>query len=287
MRDRRRGECGGFSLSGAGGVYQARNSGSLIIPASAAARIANAIDASYMGFSSMRLNQASVDAVIDAIYRAVVADANHYTAATPIVLQIGGSGGLINAAPSGTYQYVAGPSTGLEKIYYLNHLSAHAWLVAFNGAIAEDSLLGNVIGTGEKTWAASGTTNTQLRMQKFSAVAGSIVDIRIKFIANSNAKVAIYADSAGAPGALLAESGSTACAPSWNTIQINTPVTLNAQSYWLAWKSSVSDKVSCNTTGGTSRYATVSYADAFPDPAPAMMVSAYDWAVAGWGAKVV
>jgi len=73
-------------------------------------------------------NQATVDAVIDSIYQAVVADANHFTAAAP-ALQIQAN----NAAPSGVYQEATPPTTGLEKVYYLCHLPAHAWSITWNG----------------------------------------------------------------------------------------------------------------------------------------------------------
>lgn len=74
-----------------------------------------------------------VDTVIDSIYQAVVADPNHFTYAGPIVLQIGGSGGTANAAPSGVYQEATPPTTGLEKVYYLTHLAAHTWAITWNG----------------------------------------------------------------------------------------------------------------------------------------------------------
>lgn len=82
---------------------------------------------------SMSWNQTAVDLVIDSIYQAVVADANHFTYAGPIVLQIGGSGGTANAAPSGVYQEATPPTTGLEKVYYLCHLAAHTWAITWNG----------------------------------------------------------------------------------------------------------------------------------------------------------
>lgn len=78
---------------------------------------------------NMAWNQETVDGVIDYLYQAVVADANHFTYAGPMALQIGGT----NAAPSGIYQYAATPSTGLEKVYFLNHLAAHAWAIVYNG----------------------------------------------------------------------------------------------------------------------------------------------------------
>ena len=288
LRDRRRGGGGGFSLVGAGGVYQARNSGSPILPASAAVRIANAIDASYLGFSSLRLNQASVDAAIDAIYQAVVADANHYTAATPIVLQIGGSGGLINAAPSGTYQYSASPTTGMEKIYYLNYLAAHAWAIIFTGGIAEASLLGNVIGSGEKTWEDTAGAANRLNFQSFVAVPGSIVDIRLKCVGNCNSKVAIYSNSAGYPADLLAYSDSIACVAGWNTIKLNTQIPLTTATYWLVFKLDATNMYYRKVGSGSTYYANDAYNNAFGATAPiGMTFLARDNAIAGYGVKTI
>jgi len=69
-----------------------------------------------------------VDTVIDSAYQAVVADPNHFTAVNP-KLRIEAN----NEAPTGTYQYSATPSTGLEKVYYLCHLASHAWTITWNG----------------------------------------------------------------------------------------------------------------------------------------------------------
>jgi hypothetical protein len=56
------------------------------------------------------MTQSEVDTIIDDIYT----NRANYTSATPS-MNIGGT----NAAPSGTYQYSATPSTGKEKIYAL------------------------------------------------------------------------------------------------------------------------------------------------------------------------
>jgi len=76
-------------------------------------------------------NAAMVDAVIDSIYQAVVADPNHFSNAAP-KLEIQAN----NAAPTGVYQFAAEPSTGLEKVYYLSHLGSHAWTITYNGGVA-------------------------------------------------------------------------------------------------------------------------------------------------------
>jgi hypothetical protein len=73
-------------------------------------------------------SQAEVDTIIDGLYDAVIANPNHFSHSTPS-LKIGGD----NAAPSGTYQYSANPSTGLEKVYFLCHLDTHHWLINWSG----------------------------------------------------------------------------------------------------------------------------------------------------------
>jgi hypothetical protein len=52
---------------------------------------------------------------------------------------------------------------------------------------------------------------------------------------NNQFQVAIYADNAGAPGALIASSVSQTIVPdAWNTVPISAPVTAKAY-YWLAY----------------------------------------------------
>lgn len=209
--------------------------------------------------------------------------------ATP-VLQIGGT----NQAPSGAaWQEPADPLdpeswTGLEAIWMANH-KANPWTITFNGGVSEDSLLGNVIGTGEKTWDQTNTFQ-YLYMTKFVAVAGTIGDIRVRSLGSANVKVAIYDDDGvgGVPGALLAYSTGVAVVAGWNTIQLNVPVPLTAGNYYLAVKTDTSGRIQRVSSGGTSCHNTsVLYADDFTNPAPAMINGSYDIAIAGWGLKVV
>jgi hypothetical protein len=55
-----------------------------------------------------------VQSVVDEIVEQIYSNRANYTSTTPS-MNIGGT----NAAPSGTYQYSAAPSTGKEKIYAL------------------------------------------------------------------------------------------------------------------------------------------------------------------------
>jgi hypothetical protein len=251
---------------------------------------------------------ADVDLVLKSISDAIHVDAGHFTYATP-VLNIGGT----NQAPShldgwidplitpgagnsdAHWEWDAGAGkhkaiSGGAAIWAANHCAGHPWAITFNGGVSEDSLLGNVIGTGEKTWADSVFGNTTQYYQKFTAVAGTIGDIRIKCATSCNVKVAIYDDdgAAGDPGTLLAYSTSTACVSGWNTVQLNIQVPLTAGSYWLSFKSDTGNFSYRITTGGVSQYSgSIAYADAFPNPAPDLIDRTNDYAIAGWGLKVV
>lgn len=145
----------------------------------------------------------------------------------------------------------------------------------------EVSLLGNVIGVGEKTWTQQ--NGNTLHIQKFTAVAGTLTGIRLKSNGAANVKVAVYADDAGEPGALLGYSASTAIASGWNAVPLTASVVLSAGSYWLASICDASGKTLRNATGGTERYASMTYANAFPDPPVGTSSAAYDQAIAGWG----
>jgi hypothetical protein len=79
----------------------------------------------------MGLSQVQVDEIIDRIYQAVITNPDHFTNPTPL-LYIGSNSEYDNAAPSGTYQYAANPSTGLEKVYYLEHLATHTWDITYH-----------------------------------------------------------------------------------------------------------------------------------------------------------
>lgn len=278
-----------------------------ICPGITAASIAHLVAIRDLRIHSMGWLTADVDLVLKSISDAIHLDVNHFTYATP-ALQIGGT----NQAPShldGWYDPIAvhgaaGPGDGVHwewdavtstykalsggaAIWAANHAAGHPWTITYNGGISEDSLLGNVIGTGEKSW-ASANTNTIRYWQKFTAVAGTIGDIRIKSVGSSNVKVAIYSDNASYPNALLAYSASTATVAGWNTIQLNVQVALTATSYWLCFQESVG-YIQRVVTGGTTLVLNpATYGNAFANPAPVgLEVAASDYAIAGWGLKVV
>lgn len=149
----------------------------------------------------------------------------------------------------------------------------------------EVSLLGNVIGVGEKTWNSNSATETIRYYQKFTAIAGTITTIRLKAKSSINVKAAIYSDNAGSPDARLAYSGSTPVVSGWNVLQLNTQVLLAAADYWLVFHAETANQLWRLATGGTSKYkgGTV-YSTEFPATAGTGLSDVtLDYAIAGWG----
>lgn len=101
--------------------------------------------------------------------------------------------------------------------------------------------------------------------------------------------LALYSDSAGAPGSVRTSCGSTAIgAIGWNTIAV-TPVNISAgEYYWLAWIVSSGHKLSGNTFSGANKYKSASYSGfSFPNNPTGLSPGAWDISVAGWGAALV
>ena len=123
-------------------------------------------------------------------------------------------------------------------------------------------------------------------LYRFQAVdTGNVVTFKIKTSGSGNVKVAIYADNAGAPGALLnAVNTSTAVVAGWNDITIGSTSVTAGSYYWLAYSSSAAIGY-YQSTGGTARYKTVTYSSfAFPNPAGTGFASlTSNGLLAGWG----
>lgn len=149
-------------------------------------------------------------------------------------------------------------------------------------------LLGNVAGTGEKTWTDVGAINTRTYAQRFVATSGSLSDLKIKVAGNTNIKMAVYSDAAGNPGTLLAVSDEFSAVSGWNNVTLNTVCDLVTGSYyWIVFKSSVSSLVYYNATGGAMAYKDTAYADAFTADFGAHLDVTVDLATGGYGLKVV
>lgn len=84
---------------------------------------------------------------------------------------------------------------------------------------------------------------------------------------NNSYKVAIYADSAGAPGALLAQSSVGTLVTGWNTISISQALTANTP-YWLAYNANSTNGLSNYNifpgSAGQWAYRVLSFASSFP-----------------------
>jgi hypothetical protein len=123
-------------------------------------------------------------------------------------------------------------------------------------------------------------------LYRFQAVdTGNVVIFRIKTSGSGNVKVAIYADSAGAPGARLsAVNTSTPVTAGWNNIIITSTHVVTGNYYWLAYNSDAAIGY-YQSTGGTLRYKTATYSTfSFPDPAGTGFSSlSSNGLLAGWG----
>jgi len=107
----------------------------------------------------------------------------------------------------------------------------------------------------EDSVATSTTSPDYFILDRFAAnTTGNIASIRIKCGSSGNVKVAIYADSAGSPGALLnAVNSGTSVSPGWNSIPIAS-TSVNAGTYY--WVSFIMDTscVSYRQEGNTTRW---------------------------------
>lgn len=81
-----------------------------------------------------------------------------------------------------------------------------------------------------------------------------------------NIMTAIYADSSGSPGALLAYSNSTAAVSGWNDLTLNTPVNVTAgTTYWLAFNNDDNNLDTYRDPNGTHVYVAQTFGS-FPNP---------------------
>lgn len=144
-------------------------------------------------------------------------------------------------------------------------------------------MITKLVGNDDKTFSTD-MVKDYILYQSFTAIStGILSEIRIKASASGNAKVAIYANNAGAPGSLLASSASSVVSTGWNTIAVG-PISIDSDTiYWLAYNSETDGSVNTIQTGGSSKYKSISFASAFPDPATYDNSSTRDLPLAGWG----
>jgi len=207
--------------------------------------------------------------------------AHDYTAGTVV---------NITATPAGGWQFgswtgaVAAPTSATTTVTVD---AAKTVTANFELIPATQKLIGadNAAGANELTG--------YIRLSRWQAVAtGNMTEFRCKAGASGNIKVALYADSAGQPGALItAMNTAQAVVSGWNTLSFTSTAITSGTYYWLAI---VFDTQGCcqavTTTGVQYRSKAATYSGfSFPNPAGSgfdSYTTFYDLA-AGWGSIVV
>lgn len=131
-----------------------------------------------------------------------------------------------------------------------------------------------------------------IQVQRYQCIAsGALNSIRILEGGGGSfaVKPAIYADSAGAPGALLGSgNASTLSAGTWTSCALITPVNIVLGTYyWLGWKQSASNGYVAGTySGATLKYKENTYENAFLNPfGTGETDQTVNIGIAGWGAE--
>ncbi len=152
---------------------------------------------------------------------------------------------------------------------------------------------GRIIGPADQTNAAGGSAANFFQGCRYQALAtGQITEFKVKVKTGGNIKIAIYADSAGEPGARLwHNSTGQACTTGWNTFTVSPALSITKDVfYWLMFNNDTSDFVAnFSATSGTLRYKTATYSTfTFPDPAGTGFSSeAVTRFLAGWGILIL
>lgn len=147
--------------------------------------------------------------------------------------------------------------------------------------------MADVLLLGTETPGATNQSYGYFALHRWIALAtGTVNKIKVYSLVAGNAKVAIYADSAGEPGALLGYNNTgQACSVGWNTLSISSAsVTQNAY-YWLASVIETAGVVSWYSGTTVMREKAATYSTfTFPDPAGTGFSSytTYVFALGGW-----
>ncbi len=181
------------------------------------------------------------------------------------------------------FTFPASAGGGFNTSYTIWYDYITAW-----GTVTSAPASSKLIGPEDSTATATTSPNYFI-LDRFAAnTTGDITSIRIKCGSNGNVKVAIYADSAGSPGALLnAVNTGTAVTTGWNTISIPSTAVNAGAYYWLSFIMDTSC-VSYRQEGNTTRcFKPVAY-NGFTFPASAgggfntSYTIWYDY-ITGWG----
>jgi uncharacterized protein YigE (DUF2233 family) len=151
-----------------------------------------------------------------------------------------------------------------------------------------------LIGVDDATGEAGTTALNYLNCQRFQAVAtGTLTEFKIKLNAGLtvNAKLAIYADSSGAPGsALWRQNTGQGLVAGWNTITVSPGVSITSGNYY--WLGFILDATKTtnnySNVAGTLKYKSQSYSGGCPDPAGTGFSDAsVTRFLAGWGTLAI
>jgi len=193
--------------------------------------------------------------------------------------------------PAGTfYSDITGLTTGSTYYYrcYAINSAGDSWASSAASFIAQENI--KLIGADD---AASYSTATPgyMFMSRWAASSSGIVStIRVKGTGNGAAKVAVYADSGGQPGALLGyQNSSTPIIAGWNTITLAQTASVTAgTSYWLATASGTGCLGFVYPTTATSAYKAIDYNTLTFSSNPSGITNQQTWYMqaAGWGTTV-
>ena len=181
-------------------------------------------------------------------------------------------------------------------VSFIRHLDSDGWTdlaTISRNAVCRVRVLGTggdtgiqkLIGANDAAASGNHGANYLLLTRWMATASGNLNQVRVKCGAPGNVKVAIYADSAGSPGALLgANNSGQAVVSGWNTINLSAPASVTSSTaYWLAF---ISDSSCVNYVAGsgTLAYKPAAYSSSFPDPAGTVSAAeAYYSICQGWG----
>jgi hypothetical protein len=123
-------------------------------------------------------------------------------------------------------------------------------------------------GTGDNSAYSTGWLNYLWAQSFVASASGTITQIQVNVKVNvGNIRLAIYADSGGAPGALLGETSSVAAASGWNVLDLLSSVTIvSGTTYHLAAQCSDNTCSIYYKAGITASYRNPYAYGAFPNP---------------------
>jgi hypothetical protein len=180
-------------------------------------------------------------------------------------------------------------NTYFWRVNATNASGSSAWSTPWSLQTVEPPLTQKLIGTDDAVNATGGSGANYVQGNRFQALAtGTITEFKVKVKKDGNIKVAIYADTGGAPTARLwHNSTGVAVTTGWNTITVSPGLSVTQNNYyWLMFNGDRSDFVANQSaTTGTLKYKAAAYSGfTFTDPAgPGFANASATRFMAGWG----